>query len=148
MRVYAAQDPLERFWAKVEPEPNSGCWLWVGGCNREGYGLINLGRRGLGVMLAHRFSFERFRGPLPIWPAGALDHRCRVRCCVNPEHLQVVTQAENWRRGDSPNALAKRTGACKRGHVATPANIQVRPNGYRYCRVCERINLQRRTANG
>jgi len=138
MRVYAVQDPLDRFWSKVEPEPNSGCWLWVGGCNREGYGRINLGRRGLGVMLAHRFSFERFRGPLPVWPAAALDHLCRIRSCVNPAHLEIVTQSENWKRGQSWNARARLEGRCLRGHPYTEASTFERGNGFIYCRQCVR----------
>ena len=69
----------ELFWTKVEPEPNSGCWLWTGYTNRDGYGCF---RRDL---LAHRFAYELYRGAIP---AGlTLDHTCRVRSCVNPAHL-------------------------------------------------------------
>jgi len=140
------RDPLDRFWEKVLPEPNSGCWLWTGYTNAQGYGKFNRGGNSDGgVALAHRFAYEAFRGPIP--GEMPLDHLCRVRPCVNPWHTEAVPQRENWRRSTSPNAVAHRTGVCKRGHPATPENIYVRRNGFRFCRPCavENSRALRRT---
>lgn len=75
---------------RIEPEPMSGCWLWVG-ASGEGYGLVRLSnpRRQQG---AHRYVYEQLVGPIT---QPLLDHVCRVRCCVNPAHLRPVTAAEN-----------------------------------------------------
>lgn len=79
------------------PEPNSGCWLWVGSVTGPGYGQIsNPDRRGK-PLLAHRVSYELHVGPIP--EGFDLDHLCRVRCCINPRHLDPVTRRENLRRG-------------------------------------------------
>lgn len=73
----------------------SGCWLWTGSVfKRTGYGALKLGGR---LRLAHRVSYERFRGPIP--NDLPLDHLCRERRCVNPLHLEAVPIAENVRRG-------------------------------------------------
>lgn len=75
------------------PEPNSGCWLWLGQVSSLGYGHIMLSpsRR---KTKAHRASWEAFRGPI-----GELQvlHTCDVRCCVNPEHLWLGTRSDNMR---------------------------------------------------
>lgn len=89
----------ERFYEKIMPEPNSGCWLWDGWCNYKGYGYINLGRRGDGIRGAHIVSYEIHTGNVP---AGLeIDHRCGVKSCVNPAHLEAVSHHENvlryWR---------------------------------------------------
>jgi hypothetical protein len=82
------------------PEPNTGCWLWLGNVNkRSGYGTLGVGQRSRGekcTVYAHRASYETYRGPIP--ERMHIDHLCRVRCCVNPDHLEVVIQAENNRR--------------------------------------------------
>jgi hypothetical protein len=76
------------------PEPNSGCLLWLGALNDSGYGRIKHRRR---FRRAHIVAWEQTNGPVP--SGLVLDHKCRVRCCVNPIHLEPVTQAENLRRG-------------------------------------------------
>src|SRR6516164_7314046 len=76
------------------PEPNSGCWLWFGVQTKDGYGRWG---GGANRKLAHRISYERAKGPVPI--GMQIDHLCRVRCCVNPDHLEVVTPLENNARG-------------------------------------------------
>ena len=83
-------DKFDRHWI---PEPNSGCSLWMGACNEFGYGVIR--RDGKNVK-AHRFAYEREKGPIP--DGMEIDHTCRNKCCVNPDHLETVTPAENRRR--------------------------------------------------
>lgn len=75
------------------PEPNTGCWLWLGHLNKDGYGR---GSHKGAKWLAHRFSYETAVGP--IGDGLEIDHLCRVRCCVNPDHLEPVTPIENTRR--------------------------------------------------
>lgn len=109
MRAMRAMKPMvpieERFWAKVEPEPNSGCWLWIG-ATTAGYGVLGRGRREEGVVLAHRFAYVLLRGEIP----GHLepDHLCRMPPCVNPWHLELVTRRVNFLRSAHPNAAAYR----------------------------------------
>jgi hypothetical protein len=96
----------ERFWQYVHPEPNTGCWLWSGSTSTGGYGYI-LDYEGAAkkAMRAHRWAYEKLRGPIP--DGLHLDHLCRVRCCVNPDHLEAVTSGENTRRGNAGAALAE-----------------------------------------
>jgi len=102
----------------------SGCWLWLGRIAENGYGRYS-------GKLAHRMMYELIVGPIP--PDFDLDHLCRVRGCVNPDHLEPVTGDENARRA----ALA--ITHCKRGHSYTAENTYHRPTtGHRDCRACIR----------
>ncbi len=125
----------DRFWDKCSPEPMSGCWLWTSNIH-DGYGRIKADGQ---TKQAHRFSYEHLVGPVP---AGLqLDHLCRTRSCVNPAHLEAVTQLENARRG----AFATAT-QCKNGHPFTPENTYVfTANGRsrRCCRACNRAAKSR-----
>lgn len=80
----------QRFWSRVNKNPSSGCWEWTSYTNLDGYGLIPVNRRNT---LAHRVSWEFANGPIP--KGMVIDHRCGNPPCVNPEHLRVVTQAQN-----------------------------------------------------
>jgi hypothetical protein len=121
---------IERF---TVPEPNTGCWLWGGTVDTKGYGQLHVGGR---LLRAHRVSYELNKGAIP---AGLeLDHKCRVRRCVNPEHLEPVTHRENLRRG----GLLRRRESCKNGHPLTPENL--RKNG-RMCAVCHRDRERERS---
>jgi len=95
---------LSLFEANVMPEPNSGCWLWMGGTVKRGYGRFNIPRRlGGQRRKAHQLSYELYRGLIP---AGLeLDHLCRVPSCVNPEHLEPVTHQMNVLRGAGPSGV-------------------------------------------
>lgn len=90
-----------RFWRKVELNPATGCWLWMGStCGVPGFPEHVYGQlRGWDIarrVMAHRFAYETVLGKIP---AGfELDHRCEVKLCVNPNHLEVVTHRENCRR--------------------------------------------------
>ena len=73
-----------------------GCWLWRGKRDSNGYGQVRVGDR---LQMAHRTVYEQFNGPIP--EGKGLDHLCRVRNCVNPDHLEPVSSRENTRRGFS-----------------------------------------------
>jgi hypothetical protein len=77
------------------PIPDTGCWIWLGSVSSRGYGIINRSR-GRVKIFAHVFFDEHFKGPIP--PGLERDHLCRVRCCVNPDHLEWVTHLENVAR--------------------------------------------------
>ncbi len=128
---------IEKFLERVEPEPNSGCWLWIGHVNDNGYGLFHLNGRNV---RAHRFAYEHYRGPVP--EGLDLDHLCRNRACCNPDHLEAVTRQINIKRG----AIGSKTH-CVRGHEFTKENTGTRTerrHGGRYCRACAREKEQRR----
>lgn len=121
----------ERFWEKVEI--TEGCWLWIAGCTTHGYGAFYDGRR---QTPAHRFAYEQLVGPIP--EGLHLDHLCRNRVCVNPAHLEPVTNVENVMRGESDAARNARKLECKRGHAFDEANTYHDATGRRHCRACAR----------
>jgi hypothetical protein len=99
----------ERFWAKVEPEPNTGCWLWAGSWYAGGYGDFKVEGK---MRHAHRVAYGALVGP--IGNGLSIDHKCRVHCCVNPAHLEPVTHRENVLRGVAPPAVQARQQKCTR----------------------------------
>ncbi len=134
----------DRFLQKVVKE-SSGCWRWTGAIGSDGYGRIWAGPHQF--KLAHRVSYELFRGHIPVVDerdrALVLDHLCRNRSCVNPEHLELVTHGENVHRGISPLIEANHTQTCVRGH--SYAEHSLYRDGKRiYCRTCETENQWRR----
>ena len=129
--------PIERFEMRYEPITESGCWIWLGSLNADGYGKFWANGKD---WLAHRFSFEHFRGQIP--NNVQLDHLCRMRCCVNPWHEELVTSHENTLRGNSLTAINSRKTACVRGHIFSTSNTYVRKTG-RGCCECKRITQQK-----
>ena len=104
---------VERFWEKVEK--TDGCWLWAG--KRAGnYGALSIGRRGEGHVYAHRFSYEKFIGPIP--EGRLVCHTCDTPLCVNPEHLWLGTYSENMldavAKGRRPKSGPIKGVGCKR----------------------------------
>ena len=126
-----------RFEKFCELEPMSGCVLWMSARNR-GYGLFWLAGRS---SYAHRVAWLLSGQDLPV--DRELDHLCRVRCCVNPAHLRVVTQAENRHAPGSQAfaAINRRKTHCDRGHTLAGKNLYVYRNG-RHCRSCIRIRIR------
>lgn len=118
----------DRFWSKVDTTAGIlGCWLWTAYVGPHGYGQLSVGRE---RFLAHRYVYERVVGPIP--EGMHLDHVCRTRHCVNPGHLEVVTNAENTRRG---KALIT---SCPAGHPYDEANTSITRLGHRRCLACAR----------
>lgn len=117
---------------------DNGCWTWLGARNEDGYGRF-------GRHYAHRISYERYVGVIP--PGLQPDHLCRNTACVNPAHLELVTQKVNMLRSNNPGALAVRTNRCKHDHEFTDENTYWRPDGTgRACRECTRIRQRHYTA--
>ena len=140
-------DPIKRFQEKIMPEPNSGCWIWMGRLNEGGYGLFsekNAGK-GWGHLFAHRYSWQIANGAIP--ENLTVDHLCRTPSCVNPEHLRLVTLRENVLSGDNPAAQNARKTSCPRGHLFTAENTITNMNTSgglsRTCRICSREAVRR-----
>lgn len=121
-----------RLVARLQPA-SGGCLVWTGARQSSGYGSIGVGRSK--SALAHRVAWEVQRGPIP---AGlTVDHLCRNKLCCEVAHLELVTRAENVRRG------TQSLTHCVRGHSLELA--KVRTDGRRRCVVCARIDgLSRR----
>lgn len=114
------------------------CWLFklhVGGL--DGYKLFSIGKRGL---LAHRHAYATLVGPIP--PKLTIDHLCRQRACVRPEHLEAVTRAVNNARSWSPSAVNAQKTACDSGHPFDEDNTFWRRDGRRDCRECMRLRAR------
>lgn len=118
----------ERVERLTSPEPNTGCWLWTGAVSKNGYGTMTVGGK---TRMAHRISYSAYKGAIP--DGLHIDHRCKVRSCVNPSHLEAVTVGENNRRSPKPIVLATH---CKHGHPFSGDNLQV--GRQRRCRECNR----------
>jgi hypothetical protein len=147
--VYPRPPAEERFLKFVaagdvpEYAPHLGfCVVWLGNTDRDGYGLfhVSLERR---RVYAHRFALEHFGGK-PIPDGMQVDHLCRVRNCVRPDHLDIVTSRENTLRGFGRTGRQARQTHCKRGHAFTPENTYIGRNGSgvpgRICRICRVAN--------
>lgn len=139
---------IDRIMAKVIVD-HHGCWLYGGnrtsggsGPCGDGYGHIATGEKRHGKYIAdyvHRIMYRMFSGAIP--GGYEIDHLCRVRPCVNPDHLEAVTRRENLIRGNTFAARLSSQILCKRGHSLAPVkNI---PNR-RYCPTCHRQRARAR----
>lgn len=138
----ADYNAVERFMAKVCVGYGGSCWMWTA-CVATGYGKFVL-RKPQAPRCAHRLMYEHLVATVPV--GMTLDHLCRNRACVNPDHLEVVTHQENIKRGMCPTAIIVRTGLCKRGHPRTPENLCRYPkSGGLVCRVCMVARRKART---
>lgn len=130
----------ERIQAKIEPEPMSGCWLWTASLNDDGYGQVWMAGK---MRKAHRVVYTALRGEIP---AGLeLDHLCRIRSCVNPDHLRpVTTRANIFAPGSLADAKHKAAKThCLRGHPLSGDNIYTLRLPLRQCRICARDRARR-----
>jgi len=128
----------ERFFSKVR-EVDSGCWEWTGWVtSNDGYGMFwNEGRNAP----AHRWAYTFMVSDIP--DELVIDHRCRNHACVNPSHLEPVTQRVNVHR--AVGHPASRTH-CPQGHLYDAENTYVDPRGKRRCRTCRSTQIGRKSA--
>lgn len=135
-------DLVERLGDKFVFSPD-GCWLWTAVTTPNGYGKIGVNGQHLG---AHRVMYELIVGPVP--EGLVIDHLCKVRHCVNPAHLEPVTQRENLLRADTIQARNAAKTHCIHGHEFSPKNTYIQSDGGRRCRRCNadrnRIRNQQR----
>jgi hypothetical protein len=122
----------ERITEKYVVTPD-GCWRWTGSFDKDGYGRFQVGPR---AKLAHRVMLAAVGRDVP--DGMEVDHLCRNRSCVNPDHLEPVTHIENCVRAYHARK------ACKNGHELTPENTRLEwrtPQGlpWRACRACDRV---------
>lgn len=133
----------ERFEKKIIPEPNSGCWLWLGALGHRGHPHIN---KSYGTQSGHRFIYQTLVGSVP--QELVVDHWCNNPSCVNPDHLRPLTYQNNTLR--SPITVAAKYAVrthCKRGHEFTPENTlsEARSNA-RICLACRQAAAPQRIA--
>jgi hypothetical protein len=131
-----------RIQNKIMPEPMSGCWIWLAQLEADGHGRS--WRDGKAIY-AHRLTYEAAKGKIPC--GMVVDHLCRTRCCVNPDHLEAVTVRTNTERGISALLLRERQLAkthCPNGHEYSGINLLIEVStGKRRCRQC-RINQRKK----
>lgn len=133
-RIQYRGDPLIGIAARIEITDD--CWLWTGSLC-DGYGSIK--NKAATSRFAHRALWERVVGAVP--EGLQLDHLCRNRRCVNPDHLEPVTLKENINRGEAAEGRRRRAAsitACPQGHDYNDANTYVDKKGCRHCRSCDR----------
>lgn len=131
---------IDSLFALCEQVTESGCWIFMGPVTDEGYARVSMNWK---LVKVHRVFYEHFIGP--IQEGLVPDHLCRVRCCVNPWHLDIVTQAVNLLRGTSLQAINALKTHCIRGHALVADNLYVTRDGkHRQCRICHRLRDQNR----
>lgn len=133
------ESPRETIFRKSIPEPNTGCWLWLGNLDPGGYAQQNRNGR---TSLAHIVAYENFVAAIPA--KYEVDHLCKVRCCVNPEHLEAVTVKVNCHRSDNVGGVNARKLVCNNGHPFDVYNTRYKKsNGARQCRTCLMLATRR-----
>jgi hypothetical protein len=130
-------DPRRKIAARLERNSmapvGSSCRLWVRGVDHGGYGKMKVGGR---TLPAHRVAWELKNGKIP--EGLVIDHLCRVRSCVNPDHMRVTTHKVNVLAGETIAAANARKTHCPQGHPFD----RVRPTG-RACSICQRIGQEK-----
>lgn len=126
--------------SRVKFDTPERCWLWTGHITATGYGALSSGGRWWNTTVAHRLVWLIFKGELPEY----LDHRCRTRHCVNPDHLRPISFKENVLIGKGPTAINAAKTHCTRGHEFTPENtMDAGPPGHgRKCRTCHNAYMK------
>jgi hypothetical protein len=119
---------------KINKSGPNGCWLWTGAINKYGYGHFKLDSK---TYRAHRIVYQYLIGEIP--KGLEPDHLCRVRSCVNPAHLELVTHKVNIQRGKKTRKIGawqRSKTHCPQGHPYDEVNTYIRPDGKRGCRKC------------
>jgi hypothetical protein len=119
---------------------DNGCWLWQKTMGMDGYSRITIAGK---IQSLHRVMYIHAKGKIP---AGlVIDHLCRVRHCINPDHLEAVTSGENVMRGIGPTARNKQKTHCIRGHELIAKNLAVSElkKGHRICKICIMIRYRK-----
>jgi hypothetical protein len=140
-----AMNRIDNFVKRVEIDHESGCWNWMGSKNgNTEYGKFSYRVGGQTFHpTAHRFCWETFVGPIP--EGLEIDHLCGNKLCVNPDHLEPVTHAENCRRRNTSKHIGEFHRAkthCPHGHPYSGENLYVNPQGKRECRICKRARTR------
>lgn len=129
---------MDKFWSKVNK--TAECWEWAACKMPTGYGKLKYKGQD---WLAHRLSYTLLIGPIK--EGLTVDHLCRNRSCVNPDHMELVSQGENTLRGLSVSGINSRKTHCSKGHEYGGENLIVaRKTSHRRCRTCERIKDKNR----
>ena len=127
-----------RFESHIERIPFSGCWIWMAALTHNGYGRFKVHGK---TVRAHRFGYEQTCGNIPL--GLELDHSCRIPCCVNPAHVEVVTRRVNNARSNSPSAVNAGKTHCENGHSFATENTYFYPGRlHRLCRACHRAHMR------
>ena len=133
---------MDRFWSKVHK--TDFCWVWTAFINPDGYGIFGIGSRTDGsrrIIHAHRWIYLQTYGSIP--DGYEIDHLCKNRACVRPDHLEAVSHKVNSQRADlSGNGEWQRIKThCPQGHPYTPENTHTY-RGMKKCRTCDKLRHQ------
>lgn len=135
----------EAFWQKVDK--TDSCWIWTGSKSKSGYGLLDVAGK---LQRPHRYAFVACGGTIP--KGLHLDHLCRNRACVRPDHLEVVDNRTNVLRGVGHTAENARRTHCVNGHELSGDNLWIAPRTNspdrvrRYCLICKRASNKKNKA--
>ena len=111
MMERARAEMVMRFWGKVDRRGENECWPWTAKAKTAGYGVLQRGRRGEGLILSHRAAWLLTYGELPDDQVVRHKNECHNRLCCNPAHLEIGSLADNiadmWAKKDTPRGNAK-----------------------------------------
>jgi hypothetical protein len=124
---------VSKFTLKYFINQETGCWEWTAGKSSDGYAMMYLEGK---MIYSHRWSYEYYNTAIP--SKYIIDHLCRVRHCVNPNHLEAVTSKENTRRGDHSRMgwNNKEKTHCPNNHEYSKENTYIKNKKYRVCATC------------